>query len=107
MYTTCKYIYIRIHTRAFTRVCTIVLVRVRAHVYLRVFVCKRRRVHIFNIYKCTYCTYIILTCTIFVHILMGIDRQVRLVRLQTNNFRLFLRKQMDKQQTSICTMSKR
>jgi hypothetical protein len=31
---------------------------------------------------------------------------VHLVRLQTDNFHLFLRKQTDKQQTSVCTMSK-
>jgi hypothetical protein len=35
-----------------------------------------------------------------------IDKQVRLVRLQMGNFRLFLRQKTDKQQTSVCTMSK-
>ncbi len=36
-----------------------------------------------------------------------IDGQVRLVRLQMDNFRLILCQQTDKQQTSVCTMSKR
>jgi hypothetical protein len=43
-----------------------------------------------------------------------IERQVSLVRvvrhlvlLQTDNFRLFLRQQADKPQTSVCMMSKR
>jgi hypothetical protein len=36
-----------------------------------------------------------------------IDGQLRLVRLQTDSFRLFLRQQMDKRQTSVYTMSKR
>ncbi len=31
---------------------------------------------------------------------------VHLVRLQTDNFHLFLRQQTDKQQTFICTLSK-
>jgi hypothetical protein len=38
---------------------------------------------------------------------MGIDGQVRLVRLKTDNFRLFLRNQMDKRQNSVCMLSKR
>jgi hypothetical protein len=37
---------------------------------------------------------------------MGIDGQVRLVHLKTDNFCLFLRNQMDKQQNSVCMMSK-
>jgi hypothetical protein len=37
----------------------------------------------------------------------SIDGQVRLVRLQTDNFRLFLRKQTDKRQNSVCKISKR
>jgi hypothetical protein len=32
---------------------------------------------------------------------------VRLVHMQTDNFRLFLRHQLDKLQSSVCTMSKR
>jgi hypothetical protein len=38
--------------------------------------------------------------------LLPIDGQVRLVRLQTHNFRLFLHKQADKRQISVCRMSK-
>jgi hypothetical protein len=34
-------------------------------------------------------------------------RLVSIVRLQTDNIRLFFRQQMDKRQTSVCTMSKR
>ncbi len=33
------------------------------------------------------------------------DGQVLLVRLQTDNFRLFFRQQTDKRQTSVCKMS--
>jgi hypothetical protein len=33
-------------------------------------------------------------------------RLIRLVRLQTDNFHLFLHQLTDKQQTSVCTMSK-
>jgi hypothetical protein len=36
---------------------------------------------------------------------IAMDGQVRLVRLQTNNFCLFLHQQMDKRQIFICTMS--
>jgi hypothetical protein len=32
---------------------------------------------------------------------------VRLIRLQTDNFHLFLYQQTDKRQTSVCTISKR
>jgi hypothetical protein len=35
---------------------------------LRVFVCKRGLIHKYIIYKYTYCTYIILLCTICTHI---------------------------------------
>ncbi len=38
--------------------------------------------------------------------LVRLARLVRLVRLQMDYFRLFLSKQTDKQQTSVCTMSK-
>ncbi len=34
-------------------------------------------------------------------------RLVRLIRLQTENFRLFLRQHTDKRQTYVCTISKR
>jgi hypothetical protein len=37
----------------------------------------------------------------------AIDGQFRLVCLQTDDFRLFLRQQKDKRQTFVCTMSKR
>ncbi len=39
-------------------------------------------------------------------ILIIIDGQVHLVRLQSDNFCLFLCQQMDKRQTSVCTMRK-
>ncbi len=40
-------------------------------------------------------------------LVLCIDGQGRLVRMQTDNFRLFLCKQTDKQQTSVSLMSKR
>jgi hypothetical protein len=34
-------------------------------------------------------------------------RLLRVIRLQTGNFQLYLRQQTDKRQTSVCRMSKR
>ncbi len=45
--------------------------------------------------------------TLFYNAIDGQVSLVPLIRLQTDNFRLFLRQQTDKRQTFVCTMSKR
>ncbi len=46
-------------------------------------------------------------CLIHIDGHVRLIRLARLVRLQMDNYRLFLRQQMDNRQTSVCTMNKR
>jgi hypothetical protein len=57
--------------------------------------------------RCNFYHVVVIVCVLTIRCIDGQVRLVRLVSLQTDNFRLFVREQTDKRQTSVCRMKKR